>query len=762
MKRSIAALFVSTATIFATPAFAADEAPADEGGLKEIVVTAQKRAEDLSDVPISITAVTGESIEEYGQANLEQVASAVPNLKITQTAIANRIAIRGIGSGDNKGFEQSVGLFVDGIYYGRDQLSRMPIVDLERIEILRGPQPTLFGKNAIAGAVSMVSRRPTDEFEGSLNALYEFNHKEVKVTGVVSGPIAPDLGVRVVGYYRSMDGYFTNTRQSRTEPNVDEKFVRGILAYDGDGPLSFDVKAEYADFKTKGQPREIYGAVGTYNAVFAGPLFVDTTEDYIRADGGYESDNRIMNAVLNANLDVGDHVLTSTTGYLDYKTRETIDVDFVAPSFLDGTQLQEDYSQFSQELRLTSPDAGLFTYIAGVYYQHSKLDVDDQVRFNSTFLGFGPPFNALGDTSNDRVYSQSSDLISVFAQGQLAISDRFRITVGARFNHEKKKGSRTLAVVQGPLNTFNPLVVIGTFRALNIEAHSISGSLSEDSFDPTVNVQYDVTDDVMLYASYARGTKAGGFDVRSNSLPTTTTVARPGAFKFEAEKAENVEVGLKYKGRSVAFSVSLYRTNFDNLQTNVFDGTLNFNVRNAAGARTQGVEADMRWAVDDHLTLSGGLAYLDFKFTDFTQGQCYYQQVSNVTGGFCDYTGKRNTLSPKWTGNVNADFQHDLGGGLKFGANLNADFSSGFVTAANLDPRTDQDGYIKLGGRIAIGAEDDSWSIALVGRNLTNERIKQTSGAVPLATTITRNGGNAYNAIYDRPVNVAVVVDVKF
>ena len=762
MKRNIAALFLGTATIFATPAFAAEEADSEQGGLKEIVVTAQKRAEDLSDVPISITAVTGETVEAYGQTNLEQVASAVPNLKITQTAIANRVAIRGIGSGDNKGFEQSVGIFVDGIYYGRDQLSRMPLVDLERIEILRGPQPTLFGKNAIAGAVNVVSRRPTDEFEGSLNALYEFNHKEVKVTGAVSGPISPGLGVRVVGYYRSMDGYFTNTKQNRTEPNVDEKFVRGIIAYDGDGPLSFDLKAEYADFKTKGQPREIYGAVGTYNAVFAGPLFVDTTEDYIRADGGYESDNRIMDLVFNANWDVGDHVITGTTGYLDYKTREIVDVDFVAPSFLDGTALQEDYSQFSQELRLTSPDSGRFNYIAGVYYQHSKLNVDDQVRFNSTFLAFGPPFNALGDTANNREYSQSSDLISAFAQGQFSITDSLRITVGARFNHEKKKGARTLTVVQGPLNTFNPAVVIGTFRALNIEAHSISGSLSEDSFDPMANIQYDLSEEVMLYASYARGTKAGGFDVRSNSLPTSTTVARPGAFKFEAEKAENIEVGVKYKGRSLAISLSAYRTDFKNLQTNVFDGTLNFNVRNAAGARTQGIEADMRWAVDEHFTLSGGIAYLDFKFTDFTQGQCYFQQVSNVPGGFCDYTGKRNTLSPKWTGNVNADFQHDIGGGLKFSANLNADFSSSFVTAANLDPRTDQDGYIKMGARIAIGAEDDRWSIAFVGRNLTNERIKQTSGAVPLATTITRNGGNAYNAIYDRPINVAVVVDMKF
>ncbi|MEW4467520.1 TonB-dependent receptor [Parasphingorhabdus sp. JC815] len=762
MKNSIStALMV---TVFTVPglAYAQDESAPQKGGLTEIVVTAQKRAEGLSDVPISISAVSGEAIESYGQTNLETVASSIPNLKITQTAIANRIAIRGIASGDNKGFEQSVGMFVDGIYYGRDQLSRMPLVDLERVEVLRGPQPTLFGKNAIAGAVNVVSRRPSNELEGSINALYEFNHEEAKITGVLSGPLSQDIGARVVGYYRSMDGYFYNTEQDRNEPNVKEAFVRGIVDYDNGGAFSVDVKGEYANFKTKGQPREIFGAVGTYNAVFSGPLFVDTKEDYVRADGGYVSDNEIFDVVVNANLELGDHVVTSTTGYLDYKVRETVDVDFVAPKFLDGTALQEDYRQFSQELRLTSPGNQTFNYIAGIYYQNSRLDVNDQVEFNPTFLAFGPPFNALGDTSNDRTYSQKSDLISVFAQGELSLTEALRLTVGARFNHEKKTGQRDLVIVQGPLNTFNPAIVTATFRALNIEEHNISGKLTEDSFNPMANIQYDVTDDLMVYASFARGTKAGGFDVRSNSLPDSNTVARPGSFMFTDERADNYEAGLKYKSRSFAWNLSAYRTIYKDLQTNVFDGTLNFNVRNASGARTQGIETDIRWAVDDHFTLSGALAYLDFEFTNFTEGQCYFQQVPDSPGGFCDYSGKRNTLSPKWSGNLNGDFSHPVSESMKLGINLNADFSSAYIAAANLDPRTRQDGYIKMGARISLGHIDDKWSIALIGRNLTNERIKQTAGAVPLGTTITRNTGNAYNAVYDRPRNIALAVDMKF
>jgi outer membrane receptor protein involved in Fe transport len=751
------------ASALAGPAAAfAQDAPAEsQGGLDDIIVTAQKRAEGLSDVPISISAVSGKQVESYGQTNLEQISSSVPNLKITQTAIANRIAIRGIASGDNKGFEQSVAMFVDGVYYGRDQLSRLPLVDMERVEVLRGPQPTLFGKNAIAGAVNITTRSPTDEFEGTVSGLYEFNHKELQLTGVLSGPLSDGIEARVVGYHRSMDGYFYNQKLKRNEPNVDEYYVRGKVEFDKGGPLAAELKLEYADFAMKGQPRDVFGAVGNYNAVFQGPFFVSTVPDYVREDNGYESRNKVFGATLNADLEIGEHTLTSVTSLLDYKTREIVDVDFSGISFLDGTNLREDYRQFSQELRLTSPGGEAFNYIGGVYYQHAKLDVQDFTLFNPTFLGLGAPFNALGDTRNDRDYSQTSDLISAFAQGELSLTDQLRVTAGARFNHEKKSGRRSLAIVQGPLSTAPAAVVVAVFRALNIEAHSIAGKLSEDSFNPMVNVQFDATDDLMLYASYARGTKAGGFDIRSNSLPTSTTVAKPGAFEFQDESADNFEAGLKYKGRDVAFNLSFYRTKYKDLQVNIFDGTLNFNVRNAAAARTQGIEADFRAALAEGLTISGAIAYLDFKFTNFTDGQCYYLQTPGP-GGFCDYSGKRNALSPKWSGNLNVDYWTPVGSDLKLSFNVNADFSSSYIAAANLDPRTYQGSYAKLGARVALGQIDNRWEVALIGRNLTDQRILQTGSAMPLATTITGGAGNAYNGIVDRPRTIAVQVTGRF
>ncbi|MGA0104011.1 MAG: TonB-dependent receptor, partial [Steroidobacteraceae bacterium] len=392
---------------------AAGQAQANQ--LEEIVVTAQKRSESLAEVPISISVVTGTQIEDQGLANLEALSYSIPNLKITQTSIANRIAIRGIASGDNKGFEQSVAMFVDGIYYGRDQLSRMPLVDLQRVEVLKGPQPTLFGKNAIAGAVSVISRQPSDEFEASVDALYEVEHEEMVLTGVVSGPVNDALGLRLVARYRGMDGYFDNTTQERMEPNVEESFVRGTMTWQS-GDVTGSLKLENANFDVEGQPRETFNPVGTYSLIFQGPLFVDTVEDYKRQDNGYESQNQVTNAVLTLEMPLGENTLTSISGFLKYEVDELIDVDFSRLNLLDGTNQQEEYRQYSQELRITSPDGGDFNYITGLYLQRSELTADDTVVFNPFFFAFGLPFAALGNTFNVRDYEQESSLWSVFAQ----------------------------------------------------------------------------------------------------------------------------------------------------------------------------------------------------------------------------------------------------------------------------------------------------------------------------------------------------------
>lgn len=763
MKKSVFAILASTALVAPSVAWAQDAAEEDQGGLEEIVVTAQKREEGLSRVPISISAVAGEAIAEKGTANLEQLSASVPNLRITQTGIANRIAIRGISSGDNKGFEQSAAMFVDGIYYGRDQLVRMPIVDVARVEVLRGPQPTLFGKNAIAGAISIINNKPSDDFEGSVNASYEFEHKETQVTGVVNVPLSEKAAMRVVGYYRNMDGYIFNTTLNRDEPNLDTVFLRGTLSFE-DGPVAASLKVEYAKFDVLGQARENLLPRGTYSA---SPFFsgVDTVLDWRSQNNGFESSTEIINSTLNFDIEVGNHMLNLTSGYLHYNSDEILDVDYTALPILDGTNQNEKYDQLSQEIRLTSPGDGPLTYIVGGYFQTSKLNANDNVLLGSFFQGLAGPFagfRPLGDSRSLRTFKQSATLWSGFAQATYALTEQLRITAGVRYNHESKDGTRDLTIVAGPTNIFPIATVRALWGALRVAQHSISDDFSENSTTPMANIQYDITPELMAYASYAKGVKAGGFDIRSNALPTHPTF--PGSFFFRPEKADNYEAGLKYKSRNLALSVNYYNTKYKDLQTLTFDGGIGFNVNNASAAKVQGMEAEAKVAIGDYVQLSGSVAYLDFKYTDWRQGQCPFGVAPNVQpGNFCDYSGTRATFAPKWTGNVAADFDYPVSDTLQIALNINADFSSRYQTSGNvLDVSTFQNAYTKIGARLSLGTIDDGWEIALVGRNLTNKRIILTSGSLPLATTLTGNTGVANTGIFDRPRNVALQARVKF
>ncbi|MFZ1477653.1 MAG: TonB-dependent receptor, partial [Sphingorhabdus sp.] len=523
MKKSVLGMMATTMLVAPTAAWAQDAATEEEGGLEEIVVTAQKREEGLSRVPISISAVAGEAIAEKGTANLEQLSASVPNLRITQTGIANRIVVRGISSGDNKGFEQSAAMFVDGIYYGRDQLVRMPIVDVARVEVLRGPQPTLFGKNAIAGAISIINNKPTDDFGGSLTGSYEFNHKETQLTGVVNAPLGDMAGVRLVGYYRKQGGYIFNTTLNRNEPKVDTKFFRGTFSLGNDGPVTASLKVEHADFDVLGQARENLLPRGTYSA---SPFFttVDTVLDGRSQNGGFDSRTKIFNSTLDVAIEAGAHTVNLISGYAHYKSREILDVDYTALKILDGTNQGETYDQLSQEIRLTSPSDRPFTYLAGIYYQTSKLAARDTVVFGDFFKTLAGPFagfRPLGDSRSERQFRQTSDLWSGFVQGTYALTEQLRVTAGVRYNHENKSGKRDLAILAGPTNLTPINIVRAVWGAVRVVEHSISGEFTENVTTPMANIQYDLTPELMAYASYAKGAKAGGFDIRSNSLPTT-------------------------------------------------------------------------------------------------------------------------------------------------------------------------------------------------------------------------------------------------
>ncbi len=764
--------------------------------LEEVVVTAQKRVERLQDVPISVNAVSGAKMDEAGITNLEGMTAYVPNLTMNQTGIGTIIAIRGISSGINQGFEQSVGQYVDGVYYGRSQLARAPFMDLERVEVLRGPQSILFGKNSIAGAISMVTAKPTEEFEGQVTALYEPSHGEKDVRVVVSGPLTDSLRGRLSVLGRDIDGYYENTTLNRDESAEEEHVIRGQLSWDASDDLSMNLKIESGSFDTQGRflepikPVETTGGLPYATALLGatgGAYVLDTEQDFKRQSNGDTSKNDTKNATLTIDYALGEHTLTAVTGYNAYNYEEVCDCDFTGATVFTADS-REDFKQYSQEIRIASPQGETIDYIGGLFYQSSEMTFDDAIRVPATSLLGGLSTLLLG-TASQRDFTQDSTLWAGFAQATWNIDTDWRLTVGGRYTTEDKTATRA----QHHTNSLganvgsSDLLLNTVFTAFLIEPYSeIKDKRSEAAFTPLVTMQWDATDDMMVYATYTEGFKAGGFDVRSNAHPdptygasiianqsplvivqtTATNGFAPGVFEYEEEKATSFELGSKMTlaGGAAELNVALFRTEYTDLQTSQFDGVLGFNVTNAGEATTQGLELDGRWLVSEGLTLSGSLGYLDFQFDRFPNSQCYFGKTPDSAEypGLCDLSGQTREFAPSYQGTISADYNRALGDDMEWRITSDINFSDSYYASPTLDPNLEQDAYAKLNLRFALGAVDGKWEVALVGKNLTDEKVATFGNQLPVSTTLTGGTGTAYYSFFDRPRSIALQGTMRF
>ena len=268
MVKRFVRLAIAVSTMPVVMPVHAQSSGTDDTLLEEVVVTAQKREESLRDVPLSVEAVSGEKLVDAGILRLDDLKSYVPNLQMTETGIANNIYIRGIGSGLNQGFEQSVSTYADGIYRGRGHQSRMPFLDLERIEVLRGPQPILFGKNAVAGAVNLIAAHPGKEFEGKMRASHDVENDDTVGNFVLSSPVGDRAGARLAVHYRNAGGYVRNNTLGRDEPVRDEIGARLTLDFDISDAASVSWRTEAGNYETRGRQIEIFGET----PISAGPL----------------------------------------------------------------------------------------------------------------------------------------------------------------------------------------------------------------------------------------------------------------------------------------------------------------------------------------------------------------------------------------------------------------------------------------------------------------------------------------------------------
>ena len=775
--------------------------------LDEIVVVAQKRAQSLQDVPVSVSAVDAEKISDAGIVDLQGLSDYVPNFSINETGISTTVTMRGISSGINPGFEQSVGMYNDGIFYGRDQLARIPMFDMERVEILRGPQGILYGKNSIAGAVSQITAKPTEDFEGSITGLYEFEHGEQDLRLVLSGPLGEGLSGRLAILDRSMDGFIFNTITKEDEQQEDEQVIRASLRWDINEDITANLKTSRSTFDVVGRNLEVFGDtkldvtgakkhLDTLN-VLAGGITLDPTsgevasinaDKYIEGDlnysvsnNGHTSDNQVNNTTLSFDWQLDGLTLTSVTGVVDYEFDELCDCDFTGAKIFNATK-SEDYSQFSQELRFTSELGNTVDYIGGLFFQKTDLSYGDTIAFPDDSImkvvfsrSDDANTRALKDlingSSTQRAFEQDGSVLAIFAQATWNVADDLRVTAGGRYTDERKEANRTQKHMKNPIATSLGAVgdayTTALYGAFLIEPHEVKGELDDQSITPLISAQWDISDINMLYATWTKGYKSGGFDSRSNSHPDPEVKNAQrsgkdfnGAWEFDPEESNSYELGSKMTLADGAAELNLayYYTEYKDLQVSQFDGALGFNVTNAGEATVQGIEADGRWAVSDNVILTGSAAYLDFNYDKFPNSQCYFGQASNSTThpGLCDVKGERKEYTPELQANIGAVWSDQISNGYYLDAGMDLVYMDDYIYASNLDPKAKQDAYVLVNARVSLSYNDDTWEIALIGRNLTDETVINFGGNTPLAGTLTGGTGNSYYGFVNRPRNIAL------
>ena len=748
------------ATEVAPGAVEAAEQPVDEAAnanndSTEIVVTAQKRAENVQDVPISIAAFSGEALENNNVVNIEGLAKITPNLSVAKGAQTSyvRLAIRGIGAASNTTVEPSVAVFLDGAYVPRVGAVISSMLDMESVEVLRGPQGTLFGRNASVGAVSFHTARPKfGDTSGEVTGEYG-NGDRWKASGYVNVPVGENAAFRFAGSQQWFKGYWENKLDGEHYGGTDDTILRGSFRAES-GPVEWIFRADYAKIQGDGgtnidfDRNSVTDAQWNFFTVTAGLGAPDTNlnddkiNQYMTAD--VDDEQWGVNSTLSWDVGGGSTVRL-INNYRDWDNEQLDgDVIFTPSRILSRTGLFDSKSQ-NHELQFISPTGqwldGRLDLVAGLYYFHEKYKQGENLHLNDQFCKIAPgpvkpACNAFLTANHGHVedvtvqeVKQTTDSYAAYAQANVHITDQVFATLGGRFSKDSKEGSYDQFT--------NPL--LANVRAAE---HLTLPDVDDEKFTYRLGLNWEPTDDVLLFGSYSTGYKSAGYNSGAGA-PSLTTVAgqfRPERRVFDRETTENWELGAKtsWLDHKLTLNLTLYRMNIDGFQDRAFDGT-SFTVRNAGTLRHQGFEFDAVAKPLRNLSLYGNVAYLDSEFKDYPDaaglpgcapsaaGVIPPVCVAAGLGATQDLEGKPATFAPKWSGRVGFDWRGDVGSsGLTYNLNSNLSFVSeqfgGLVNDAN--PQTIIDGYALLGARVTLNAANDAWSISLFGNNLLDKQYE--------------------------------------
>ena len=862
-----------------------------------IIVTAQGRAQVLADVPVAVSAVSGETLQNSGTSDIRELNQVAPSLLVSSTGNeANGSArIRGIGTvGDNPGLESSVAVFVDGVYRSRSGSALSELGPLDRVEILRGPQGTLGGRNASAGLISIYTAPPEFEFSG-YGAFTYGNYDAIKVEGGVNAPFSDTIAARVDGVYFKRDGFYNDVVNNVKINNRDRYLVRGQLLFEPTEDLTFRLVGDYSkkdeaccaatfvqpDFAPLARVspgldpfrRPVGGSpalTSTGNPII--PILLGLGQNrnaltqstfdrdiYITPGRSYEGETEDYGISGELNWDFGNVSLTSITGYREYSNFQGSDTDYTqvdllyrAPNEFGGARA---FETFTQELRLTGTAFNdRLDWLVGGYYANEDLTVKDNLRFGSqygTFANcrialainpalanpgatncfganiaaltlanggagaFGPATPLIVGAINNLAqvrdrgstgdqYNQNSENFALFTHNILHITDNIDLTLGLRYTNEKK----TLDATFGNDNVFcpanrallrpllaNPALggLAGGLLALSCQGNStselngvsIADERKEDEFTGTAILSWKPTDDLMTYASYSRGYKAGGFNLDrsalSNPVLFNAAAINPSVLQFAEETVNAYEVGAKYSTREFGLSIAAFRQEFTNFQLNTFNGSV-FLVQNinscddnlggadqdasaatgacnpdavAPGVIAQGVEVEATVNPATDLGFTFGFTYSDTSYED--------NLIGNDSGVPLDpalrlLPGDNLSNAPQIVATSSVTWTPPLGNsgmeGLVF---FNVRMTSDYNTGSDLLYGKEQDGFAIVNGRIGVTNIADRFAVEGWVQNLFDVDYTQVAVNTPFVAP-----QQTFSAYLAEPRTYGITVRGKF
>jgi len=732
--------------------------------LEEVIVTANRRAESLQEVPMSVSAFTGEFFQDTGVRNLSGLDQYTPNLRITEGTDSNStsVRIRGIGSvSTNTGIDPSVGIFIDGVFQGRTGMSVSDLMDIERVEVLRGPQGTLYGKNTAAGAISIITKTPASTFGAETELTYNSDQR-LELRGMVNLPLG-DSGhaTRLTGFYIDGDHLYENTF---TGEGLNDAFKWGLksrtlfntgtdTAGDGLGDflLTLDYTREdtdccavaaldYNGLSTINAPgtntpsqafQDLVGRNANGELIYQFSSFEESSGFAPPAatpfDDNYWLDAETTNFIelggvaLEWNRDIArDNTLTFINAWRHYESDSAFDGDFTAYNAV-SSSIDIDFDQYSSELRLTSPGGETFDYQGGLFFFYSQLDsVGTFVQSRELVINMGIDQFFPDGTLNTDTNAFKTTSYAAFGQVVWNITEKLSATFGLRYTHERKerKGSQ--------ITEPEALLDIPPVAGPDVVADD---SRTDDNVSPTLNLRYFFDAGPMVYASVSRGFKSGGFNQRREVAGSNG--------EFDEETATNYELGWKgtTADRRLQLNGAFYFVKYDDFQSQTFDGN-DVRVTNAGSMQSYGSEIELVFVPTINLVLSSAIGYNKAEYEEFDNGQCTVEETvfnffirdgaqsgNPALAGGCnqDLAGKPIDNAPEWTVSSFAQHEMTLGSNLTGVARVEHNYIDSFFLDQDLDPNLKNDAVNLINLRYTLTNPARSWEAALWARNILDE-----------------------------------------